>query len=43
MTFAELTGAATYIVHLSCKEAFVKPSPRANAVCASPSRRSSSI
>ena len=22
MTFAELTGAATYIVHLSCKEAF---------------------
>ena len=21
MTFAELTGAATYIVHLSCKEA----------------------
>jgi len=29
MSFAELTGAATYIVHLSCKEALDAPSPRA--------------
>ena len=33
MTFAEMTGAPVYIVHLSCREALEEAFARACAAC----------
>ena len=39
MTFAEMTGAPVYIVHLSCHEALEEAIARASAAFTSGSRR----